>query len=162
MYAVTQLINLARRANHGFDYLAPLFLLGTRVWVAAMFFKAGLVKIQSFQTTVFLFENEYHVPLLSPMVAAFMGTFTELVFPVFLAVGLAGRVNAGILFIFNIIAVVSYPDLMPVGIKDHELWGFMLATLLFFGPGKLSLDHLLVKRFGGNMIGSTRVLTSRG
>jgi putative oxidoreductase len=127
-----------------------------------VFFKSGLVKIQSFQTTVFLFENEYHVPFLSPTLAAYMGTFTELVFPALLAVGLVGRANAGILFIFNIIAVVSYPDLMPIGIKDHQLWGFMLAMLVFFGPGKLSLDRLLVKRFGRNMIGSTRVATSRG
>lgn len=162
MYVVTQLINLARKADHGLDYLAPVFLLGTRLWVATMFFKAGLVKIQSFQTTIFLFENEYQVPFLSPTLAAYMGTFTELVFPVLLAVGLAGRVNAGILFIFNIIAVISYPDLMPIGVKDHQLWGFMLATLVFFGPGKLSLDYFLVKRFGRNMIASMRVLTSRG
>lgn len=162
MYIVTQLINLARKANHGIDYLAPVFLFATRLWVAAMFFKAGLVKIQSFQTTVFLFENEYHVPFLSPMLAAVMGTFTELVFPVLLAAGLAGRVNAGILFIFNIIAVISYPDLMPIGVKDHQLWGFMLAMLVFFGPGKLSLDHLLVRRFGRSMIGSTRPLAQRG
>lgn len=162
MYVVTQLINLARKVVRGIDFLAPVFLLATRLWVAAVFFNSGLVKIQSFQTTVFLFENEYHVPFLSPTLAAYMGTFTELVFPVLLAVGLAGRANAGILFIFNIIAVISYPDLMPIGIKDHQLWGFMLAMLVFFGPGKLSLDRFLVKRFGGNMIASTRFVTSRG
>lgn len=162
MYVVTQLINLARKVDRGIDFLAPVFLLATRLWVATVFFKSGLVKIQSFQTTVFLFENEYHVPFLSPTLAAYMGTFTELVFPVLLAIGLAGRANAGILFIFNIIAVVSYPDLMPIGIKDHQLWGFMLATLVFFGSGKLSLDHFLVKRFGRNMIASTRVVASRG
>ncbi len=162
MYVVTQLIKLARKVDRGLDFIAPVFLLGTRLWVAAVFFKSGLVKIQSFQTTVFLFENEYHVPFLSPTLAASMGTFTELVFPALLAVGLVGRANALILFIFNIIAVVSYPDLMPIGIKDHQLWGFMLAVLVFFGPGKVSLDHFLVKRFGRNMIGSTRVVASRG
>jgi putative oxidoreductase len=162
MYVVTQLINLARTSDRALNFLAPVFLLGTRLWVASVFFKSGLVKIQSFQTTVFLFENEYHVPFLSPTLAAYMGTFTELVFPVLLAIGLAGRANAGILFIFNIIAVLSYPDLMPIGVKDHQLWGFMLAMLVFFGPGKLSLDRLLVKRFSRNMIASARVVASRG
>lgn len=162
MYVVTQLINLARKADRALNFLTPVFLLGTRLWVAAVFFKSGLVKIQSFQTTVFLFENEYHVPFLSPTLAAYMGTFTELVFPVLLAVGLVGRANAAILFIFNIIAVISYPDLMPIGIKDHQLWGFMLAMLVFFGPGKLSLDHFLVKRFGRSVIASTCVVASRG
>jgi putative oxidoreductase len=162
MYVVTQLINLARRSDRALNFLTPVFLLGTRLWVAAVFFKSGLVKIQSFQTTVFLFENEYHVPFLSPTLAAYMGTFTELFFPVLLAIGLAGRANAGILFIFNIIAVLSYPDLMPIGVKDHQLWGFMLAMLVFFGPGKLSLDRFLVKRFSRNMIASTHAVASRG
>lgn len=158
MYVVTQLTNLARKVDRGLNFLTPVFLLGTRLWVATVFFKSGLVKIQSFQTTVFLFENEYHVPFLSPTLAAYMGTFTELVFPALLAVGLVGRANAAILFVFNIIAVISYPDLMPIGVKDHQLWGFMLAMLVFFGPGKLSLDRFLVKRFGRNMIASTRVV----
>lgn len=145
---VTRVIHLASPVTHGLEYLTPMLLLGTRLWVADAFFKAGLVKIQSFQTTIFLFQYEYQVPLLSPTLAAYMGTFTELFFPVLLALGLAGRFNAGVLFIFNIIAVISYPTLQAVGLKDHELWGFMLAVLVFYGPGKLSLDHFLVKRFG--------------
>ena len=116
--------------------------------VANVFFKSGLVKIQSFESTIFLFEYEYQVPLLSPTVAAYLGTFTELTFPVLLALGLAGRFNAVVLFIFNIMAVISYPDLNIPGLKDHQLWGFMLAVLVFYGPGKLSLDHFLVKKFG--------------
>lgn len=145
---IARIIRMASPVTRGLDYLTPVLLLGTRLWVANAFFKSGLVKIQSFETTIFLFQYEYQVPFLSPTVAAYMGTFTELFFPVLLALGLAGRFNAGVLFVFNIIAVISYPALMPVGVKEHELWGFMLLMLVFFGPGKLSLDHFLVKRFG--------------
>ena len=60
------------------------------------------------------------------------------------------RFGAVILFIFNIMAVISYPDLNIPGLKDHQLWGFMLAVLVFYGPGKLSVDHFLVKKFGGS------------
>ncbi len=143
--AVTRLIDLAHPITRLLDFLQPLALLAARLWVANDFFKAGLVKLQSFDTTVLLFSYEYQVPVLSPTMAAYMGTFTELFFPVLLVLGLAGRFGAGFLFVFNIVAVISYPALQPVGLKDHELWGVMLALLVFFGPGKLSVDHYLLK-----------------
>ena len=147
MTVATHVINLIRPINKTLDFLTPGLLLGTRLWVANVFFKSGLVKLQSFESTIFLFEFEYQVPLLSPTTAAYLGTFTELAFPVLLALGLGGRFSAAVLFIFNIVAVISYPDLHAAGIKDHQLWGFMLAILVFYGPGKLSLDHVLMKKF---------------
>ncbi|MGH8602998.1 MAG: DoxX family protein, partial [Gammaproteobacteria bacterium] len=74
------------------------------MWVANVFFKSGLVKIQSWESTVALFTYEYSVPYLSPELAAYFGAFTELFFPVLLAIGLAGRLSAGVLFVFNIVA----------------------------------------------------------
>ena len=56
------------------DYLSPLFDLGIRLWIANIFFKAGLSKIQSWDSTLMLFEYEYEVPLLSPKLAAYLGT----------------------------------------------------------------------------------------
>ena len=148
MSILTKAIGFARPINEKLDLLTPVLLLGTRLWVANVFFKSGLVKIQSFDTTVLLFEYEYSVPLLSPKLAAYFGTATELIVPVLLAVGLTGRFSAFVLFVFNIIAVISYPTLHAAGLKDHQLWGFMLAILVFYGPGKLSLDHWLAKTFG--------------
>jgi putative oxidoreductase len=119
-----------------------------RLWVANAFFKAGLVKAQSIDSTILLFTYEYQVPFLSPEVAAYAGTFTELFFPVLLALGLAGRFSAIVLFVFNIVAVISYPGLMDAGIRDHEVWGLMLLVTVLRGPGKLSLDHLIGKKLG--------------
>ncbi len=127
---------------------SPLADLALRLWVANVFWKSGLTKIQSFETTVFLFTHEYHVPLLSPQVAATLGTFTELFFPVLLALGLAGRFSAAVLFIFNIVAVISYPDLNEFGLEQHQIWGLMLLVLVLHGPGKLSIDHWIARRWG--------------
>lgn len=127
------------------DFLAPISDLLIRLWVANVFFKSGLTKIQSFDSTIMLFTYEYHVPLLSPETAAYLGTFIELTFPVLLALGLAGRFSAFVLFIFNIMAVISYPGLSAVGLRDHQLWGIMLLVPLLHGPGKLSLDYLIDK-----------------
>ena len=62
------------------------------------------------------------------------------------AVKIVGGV-AAVLFVFNIIAVISYPDLSEVGLKDHQYWGLLLLVTLFHGPGKLSLDHLIRRKF---------------
>jgi putative oxidoreductase len=140
-------VDLARRAIAGLDFLQPLADLGVRLMAAKFFFDSGLSKIQSFDTTILLFENEYHVPLLSPVVAAYLGTFTELVFPVLLAFGLGGRFAALVLFVFNIVAVISYPDLSPAGVAQHQVFGLLLLVALLHGPGKLSLDHLIARRF---------------
>ncbi|NOX91867.1 MAG: DoxX family protein [Gammaproteobacteria bacterium] len=128
------------------DWLSPLSILAIRLWVAWVFFKSGLTKINSWDSTLYLFEYEYAVPLLSPEMAAYLGTAAELSLPVLLALGLAGRFGAIALFIFNIIAVLSYPDLNAAGIRDHQVWGIMLLVPLLHGPGKLSIDYLLCKK----------------
>ena len=140
--------NLIRSVYRGLDSLAPVSDLLLRLWVANAFFKAGLVKAQSIDSTILLFTYEYQVPFLSPEVAAYVGTFTELFFPVLLALGLAGRFSAIVLFVFNIVAVVSYPGLMDAGIRDHQVWGLMLLVTVLHGPGKLSLDHLIGRKLG--------------
>jgi putative oxidoreductase len=110
-----------------------------------VFFKSGLTKIQSWDTTVLLFTNEYHVPFLPPEIAALLGTATELVLPVFLALGLGTRVAAAMLFVFNIVAVISYPELEGAGLEQHYVWGMLLLVTLLHGPGALSLDHLIAR-----------------
>ena len=144
-----RLVELATVARRGLDKLAPLADLGVRLLVASVFFQSGLTKIANWTSTVSLFENEYAVPLLPPEVAAFMGTGVELFFPVLLVLGLGTRFAAFVLFVFNIIAVVSYPDLGAIGLKDHQTWGLLLLVTLLHGPGALSLDRLIGRRFFG-------------
>lgn len=131
------------------DRLQPLLALGLRLYVARVFLLSGLTKIQDWSVTLALFENEYHVPVLSPPVAAVLGTATELAMPVLLALGLGTRVAAGVLFVFNIVAVLSYPDLPDIAVKDHLLWGLMLLVLLVYGGGAVSFDGWLQSRLAG-------------
>ena len=147
-----RLFELAGLARRGLDKASPLADLGVRLLVAGVFFQSGLTKIANWTSTVSLFENEYAVPLLPPEVAAFMGTGVELFFPVLLALGLGTRFAAFVLFVFNIIAVASYPDLGAVGLKDHQTWGLLLLVTLLHGPGALSLDRLIGRRFFGTPV----------
>ncbi len=145
--ALGKLIGAVDGVVHGLEFAAPALDLGIRVLVGSVFFQSGLSKIASWDTTLALFESEYAVPLLPPVAAAYLGTGAELLLPVLLVLGLGTRLAALALFVFNFIAAVSYPDLSPAGLKEHQYWGLLLLVTLFHGPGKLSLDYLLSRYF---------------
>jgi putative oxidoreductase len=133
--------------------LASVLLLVLRLWVSWEFLKSGLLKLGSWQNTVFLFQNEYQVPVLPPYAAAVAGTVGELVFPALLIAGLAGRLSALGLFAVNALAVVSYAHVLlsegfEAAVGQHYLWGLALLVLAVFGPGGASLDRLLALRAG--------------
>ena len=131
------------------DRLAPAADLLIRLWIANVFWKSGLTKIATWESTLYLFEYEYAVPLLSASVAAVIGTGIELTLPIFLVVGLATRVSAAALFVFNIAAVLSFPAISIWTATDHQLWGLLLLVTILHGPGRLSLDHFLKRRYAG-------------
>jgi putative oxidoreductase len=118
------------------DALQSPALLAARLYVAWVFFASGLTKLRDWDTTLALFTDEYKVPLLSPAVAAFMGTAGEIVLPVLLALGLASRFSALGLFVVNAVAVIALQEIAPAAFQQHVLWGSLLATIALFGGGK--------------------------
>jgi putative oxidoreductase len=119
--------------------------LGMRVGVGLVFFNAGLLKYNSFEFAVKLFENEYKVPFLDPTLAARMAMFNELVFPALLFVGLASRLaTLPLLGQILMIQIFVYPQAWP----DHVFWGSVLLFVLTRGPGKFSFDYLIERAFG--------------
>lgn len=123
--------------------LQPLFALAVRLYLFRVFFLSGLTKLRSWDSTLYLFSNEYHVPVLPPAVAAVMGAGGELFFPILLLLGWQGRFAAAGLFVVNLVAVLSYPGLEPVMIKDHILWAVLIAYLFFHGVGRWSLQGIV-------------------
>jgi putative oxidoreductase len=129
------------------DHLQSIFALLLRLYVGRVFFASGLIKLSNWDSTLALFTYEYHVPLLPPHVAAILGTAAEVGLPVFFVLGLGTRAAAIALFIFNLVAATSYPDLSPAGLKDHILWGALMLVTLVYGPGKVALDAWIAKRY---------------
>jgi putative oxidoreductase len=126
------------------DHLQSLWLLLARLWIAKIFFLAGLTKIRDWEVTLLLFTEEYRVPLLPPALAAFMGTAGELILPILLLVGLGTRFAALGLFVVNVVAVISYPGLSGVALELHAYWAMLMAALLISGAGRYSLDNWLI------------------
>ena len=146
--AVVALLDRARRFLNG---AANVLDLGIRVLVARDFFLSGLTKIRDWDTTLALFQDEYHVPVLPPELAAIGGTFGELFFPVLLVLGLGTRFAALGMSLVNVMAVVSYwhvlKDLEPA-LAMHVTWAILLLVILFHGPGKISVDAWIWRRWG--------------
>jgi len=142
------LVRLPERIVRPFQ---DLFLLGLRLYVGWQFLNAGLLKLRSWENTLFLFQYEYKVPLLAPYPAAVLGTIGEICFPVLLFIGLFGRLSALGLQAVNVMAVVAYahvifnPEFGTGAAADHYFWGLMLLVILVYGPGRYSADTWLAR-----------------
>jgi len=147
MFKDSAIVQHYRKALCFLNCGAPIADLLLRLWIANVFWKAGLAKIANIDSTMYLFEYEYAVPIIPFELAAYMAIFAELVFPILLVLGFATRLTAGALFAFNFVAVISYPTLNAAGVAQHQLWGIMLLIPLFHGAGAISLDHFINKRF---------------
>lgn len=147
MNPLLRLIRFYYTASHLPEYLASALDLGLRLFLANVFFKSGLTKIKTWDSTLFLFSDVYQVPLLDPEIAAWLATSAELGLSVLLVLGLFGRFAAAGLFILNLVAVISYHSgLSEAGINQHMYWGMLLAVLLIASRGTWSADTWLGKR----------------
>ena len=158
---LARLWGLGERAIKIVEWLQPAAQLLARWYVAGVFFRSGLTKLRDWETTVALFTDEYHVPLLSPNVAALLGTGAELILPALLLVGLGGRFAAAGLFVLNIVAVLSVADIPEAALQGHVFWGSLLAALVLWGPGRWSLDALLAPRLKAWVFGAPATLPAR-
>jgi putative oxidoreductase len=115
-----------------------------RLAVATVFWNSAMTKLANWDTAIELFAEEYKVPLLPPELAAYTAVSIELTAPVLLVLGLATRPAALVLLgMTTVIEVFVYPQAWPT----HIQWAAMLLVLLCRGPGNLSLDHWIRRRF---------------
>jgi putative oxidoreductase len=118
------------------------FLL--RLSIGAVFWHSGMTKIASWDTTIALFRDEYMVPILPPELAASLAATVELTCPVLLVLGLATRLaTLPMLGMTFVIEVFVYPEQWI----EHLMWASVLVFILTRGPGALSVDHLISRRF---------------
>ncbi len=135
---------LVRRLN-GFGDAIPwgVVALSARIFPAAVFWLSGRTKVDGFtikDSTYFLFEHEYALPIIPSALAAWLGTFAEHLFPVLLVLGLFTRFSAlALLAMTLVIQFFVYPSAWPT----HGLWAACFLVLIARGPGRLSLDSVL-------------------
>jgi putative oxidoreductase len=125
-----------------------ILALPLRLAVATVFWNSGMTKLANWDAALALFTDEYKVPLMPPEIAAYIAATIELTTPVLLVVGALTRPAAAVLLgMVTVIEAFVYPQAWPT----HIQWAAMLLVSLCRGAGKLSLDHLLWRRFGNPM-----------
>lgn len=120
-----------------------------RIFIAVTFFLSGRTKVDGFLTlkpsTYYLFYYEYKVPVIPPDIAAHIAAYSEHLFPVLLVLGFASRLSAlALLGMTAVIEIFVYPGAW----ETHLGWAVALGFIVFRGPGTLSLDYLIRRRFG--------------
>lgn len=131
-----------------------------RFSIAAVFWKSGQTKIEGLaidivngtfmlgiprlsDNAVFLFKEEYKLPILPPELGAALAGLGEHILPIFILLGLATRLSAlGLLGMTMVIQLFVYPD----AYATHGTWAAVLLYLMAHGPGKLSLDAWIASR----------------
>jgi len=130
---------------------AWLSLALLRLALAVPFYFSGLTKWNGFldlsDNAVFLFSNEFKLHILGreidypfPVVAAWMSGIFEILLPILLVVGFATRLSAFGLLVMTAIIQITIPDGWA---NFHLPWAAMAMAIMSFGPGSLSLDHLM-------------------
>ncbi|HEY7671571.1 MAG TPA: DoxX family protein [Gammaproteobacteria bacterium] len=132
-----QLTALTERLEH---FPLSVIQLAMRIGVGAVFFRSGLLKVDSWEFTVQLFRDEYKVPLLDPVLAAQAATIVELAVPPLLFAGIVARLaTLPLLGMIAVIQVFVYPNAW----SDHLMWASALLLVLTRGAGVFSLDHVI-------------------
>ena len=140
---IETLIRLLARIPHS------LIGLVGRLAIGLVFLNSGRTKVKGWNifevsdSTLFLFREEYKLPIVPPELAALGAQVAEHVLPVLLIVGLATRFSAlGLLIMTLVIQIFVYPNAYVV----HGTWAAILLMLMKYGPGKLSIDYLIYRR----------------
>lgn len=136
-----RIVHAAEQALGALDAVPwSLIALPMRVAAFTVFFRSGMIKLDDWSATLFLFQEEYRVPVLAPELAAYLAVAVELGASALLLAGLATRPAAAVLLgMALVIQTMVYPQAWP----DHIQWLAFLLPLLLRGPGSLSFDAMV-------------------
>lgn len=129
--------------------------LALRFALAVPFFRSGLTKWEDwFQLSdgaLYLFTQEFQLHLFgnlyaypAPKIMAALSGTGEIVLPILLVLGLGTRFAALGILCMTLIIQLTVPDGWA---NFHLPWAAMALAVMTYGPGMLSADHLLARRY---------------
>ena len=121
-----------------------------RFGLAVPFWRSGVNKWDGFlqlnDVAILLFSSEFklHLPggpysFPAPGVVAFAAGSAEILLPILLVFGLTTRLAALGLLVMTLVVQLTVPDGWPI----HVTWAAMALGIMAWGPGRISLDHLI-------------------
>ena len=157
---------LVVRLNSGGQWIPPFFLRLILFWE---FWESGITKVESSNWFAGI-HDEFPFPfdIIPVDLSWFLATWSELIFPILLLLGLFTRFSAIVLLILTAVAAsaVHWPgdwsslselwngySISNKGFGNFKLpllYTLMLFPLIFTGAGKLSIDFFLSKRLNNS------------
>lgn len=119
----------------------PIFSLFIRVWLARIFWYSGMAKISDWNSTLELFKNEYKVPDISPIFAAYSSAGFELVCSALLVLGFMSRLAVLPLIAMSLVIHFTYNSS-----ADPLYWAMLLGYIFCYGPGCISVDSIIKRK----------------
>lgn len=130
-------------------WLAPL---GPRLLLAYEFWESGLEKLRG-ENWFADIQDQFPFPfnVVPPEISWHISTWSELIGPIMLVLGLGTRLASVALIILTAVAWASVHagngyNVCDNGFKLPLMYLVMFVPLLLSGPGKLSLDHWIASR----------------
>ena len=122
-----------------------------RFALAVPFFRSGLTKWDGLSVSPgakYLFTNEFklHIfggayPYPFPNLLVTLAAIGEIVLPILLVLGLLTRLSALGILAMTVVIQLTFPEAWA---NFHLPWAAMAVTLVVIGPGRVSLDALLM------------------
>ncbi|MFZ5555468.1 MAG: NAD(P)/FAD-dependent oxidoreductase [Pseudomonadota bacterium] len=128
-------------------YGVPALLLAMRLALAGTFFASGVIKLVNWDAAVLLAASEYPLAGVDPVTWAAIGVAVEVLGALALAAGLGTRFAAAALLALTLFLQLSYREL-----DVHLMWAALLATLMVFGAGPVSLDRPLSRGLAASAV----------
>jgi putative oxidoreductase len=141
---------VARIGQHSLAKLVLRFGLAIPFWRSGILKWDGFLQLNDVAVDLFSSEFKLHLPggpydYPAPELFAFGVGCAEIILPVLLVLGLATRFAALALLLMTLVVELTVPDGWPV----HVTWAAMALGVMALGPGRLSLDALIARRFAG-------------
>ena len=121
-----------------------LIQLSSRVAIARVFWSSAQSKLASWSVNQQLFAMEYHVPLLSPEIAAPLATATEICGAMLVFFGVFARLGA--LALLGVVTVIQLL-ILPGNWAEHLMWANVLFLIISRGAGKIFFDYPARRHF---------------
>jgi|GEM_PF-4286731 len=123
--------------------LQPIYWLGLRIFMASIFWSSGLAKLKNMEVAKMVYESEFNLPEFLPLTfSVYSSTYLELIGAVLITLGLFTRLISVPLLVVAIIA-----QFYGFYANEHYFWMFVFSGLIIHGPGKISMDHFLWKKY---------------
>lgn len=151
---MTNIIRFVQTIFNKLDWLGLLVsMLVLRLFLAYEFAEAGLGKLNGDNWFAHV-KDDFPFPfnVIPTDISWFLATWSEVLGAAALVIGLGTRFAAVSLLILDIVAWVSVHggngyNVCDNGYKLPLIYLIMLVPLIFTGPGKLSVDHWLKRKY---------------